>query len=106
VRTTGAYQAREMPTRTVMQRGVLTVADCPRRGDVGGSRRRWAHPTLPVRRQASDGKESLLRQVRIASCRSARELGDVDAVLHPSRAPRRLWNRSLGRKVVRRMWKR
>jgi hypothetical protein len=51
-------------------------------------------------------RKSPLSQVRSANYRMAQTLGDVDAVLHSSKAPRRLWNRWLGRNVVRRQWKR
>lgn len=47
---------------------------------------------------------TLLRKIRSANYRYARELGDVDAILHPSKAPKRIANKVLGRKVVRRVW--
>lgn len=46
-----------------------------------------------------------VRQVRRANYRIARELGDVDAVLHPSKLPKRVANKWLGRNLVRRIWR-
>lgn len=37
--------------------------------------------------------------------RSARQLGDVDAVIHPEKLPRRVANKWLGRNLVRRIWR-
>lgn len=47
---------------------------------------------------------SALRRNRRRAYKVGRVLGDVDAVLHPSKAPKRIANKITGRKIVRRMW--
>jgi hypothetical protein len=44
-------------------------------------------------------------QARSALYRAARLLGDVEAICKPRRIPRRVANKLIGRKVVRRLWR-
>lgn len=46
-----------------------------------------------------------LTGARRASYRSGRVLGDVGAILRPRRIPRRLANKMIGRRIVRRLWR-
>lgn len=46
-----------------------------------------------------------LSKVRRTSYRVGRRLGDVQAVTHPRRIPRRIANKVIGRKAVSKLWR-
>ena len=48
---------------------------------------------------------TFLSRTRRQSYRVGRLLGDADAVIHPSKAPRRIVNKVIGRKLVSRIWR-
>lgn len=45
------------------------------------------------------------RKARRSSYRAGRVMGDIDAIAHPRKAPRRVANKLIGRKIVRRLYR-
>lgn len=64
--------------------------------------RRFRHRRPPVR---SAARRLSISRARRLNYRMARRLGDAQAVLRPARLPRRIVNRLLGRRLVRRFWR-